>query len=274
METKKIRRPAVAGMFYPSNPDKLKKEIEILLEVSIPEIKLDNIFGLISPHAGYIYSGRTAAYAFNQIKNKIYKTVMIISPSHREYFPGVSVYDGSGFETPLGIVELDEPVCSLLADKSKGIFRGSIGHENEHAVEVQIPFLQIVLKNFRIVPVVMGDQGKMFVDGLAGKISEAADENTLIVASSDLSHYYTKATADNMDSIVEHRLRAFDIEGLEEDFNSGRCEACGAGPILALMKSAILMNKKKSYVLHRDNSGTTSGDYMKVVGYLSAAVCG
>jgi AmmeMemoRadiSam system protein B len=274
MGIKKIRRPAVAGMFYPSNPEKLRKEIEILLEVSIPEIKLNNIFGLISPHAGYIYSGRTAAYAFNQIKDKSYKTVIVISPSHREYFPGISIYDGSGFETPLGIVEVDETLCDQLADRNKGIFKGSIGHEDEHAVEVQVPFLQAVLKSFRIVPVVMGDQGKMYVDGLAEKISESADENTLIIASSDLSHYYTKATADNMDSLVEQRLRGFDIEGLEEDFNSGRCEACGAGPILSLLKSAFLLNKKKSYVLHRDNSGTTSGDYMKVVGYLSAAVCG
>lgn len=274
MESKKIRRAAVAGMFYPSSLEKLRREIELLLEVSIPEIKLENIFGLISPHAGYIYSGRTAAYAYNQVKDKSYDKVIIISPSHREYFPGISVFDGYGFETPLGVVEVDEDLCNQLAKKSRSIFRSSMGHINEHAVEVQIPFLQTVLKDFRIVPVVMGDQGKIFTDELAERIAAYGGENTLIVASSDLSHYYTEASADTMDSIVEQRVRNFDINGLEEDFNTGRCEACGAGPILSLMKSALIKNKKKSYVLHRDNSGTTSGDYMKVVGYLSAAVCG
>jgi AmmeMemoRadiSam system protein B len=274
MLPKKIRKPAVAGMFYPSNPEKLKKEIELLLEVSPAEIKINDLLGIISPHAGYIYSGRTAAYGFNLLKDKVFKTVIIISPSHREYFPGVSVYDGSGFETPLGITEVDEAVSERLTDNSKVIFRGSTGQENEHAIEVQIPFLQVVLKNFRVVPVVMGDQGKIFVDDLAGKLSDVADENTLIVASSDLSHYYTESTAEIMDSIVENRLRAFKIAELEEDFNSGRCEACGAGPILALLKCAWLKNKRKAYILHRNNSGETSGDYMKVVGYLSAAVCG
>jgi AmmeMemoRadiSam system protein B len=274
MAAEKIRKPAVAGMFYPSNPEKLKKEIELLLEVSPAEIKINDLLGIISPHAGYIYSGRTAAFGFNLLKDKVFKTVIIISPSHREYFPGVSVYDGSGFETPLGIAEVDEAVSERLTDKSKVIFRGSTGQENEHAVEVQIPFLQVVLKNFRIVPVVMGDQGKMFVDDLAGKLSEVVDENTLIVASTDLSHYYTESTAQIMDSIVEKRVRAFEIAELEEDFNSGRCEACGAGPILALLKCAWLKNKRKAYILNRNNSGETSGDYMKVVGYLSAAVCG
>lgn len=274
MPINKIRKPAVAGMFYPSNPEKLKREIDLLLEVSQSDLKPHGLLGIISPHAGYIYSGRTAAYGFNLLKEKNFNTVIVISPSHREYFPGVSVYDGLGIETPLGIVDIDEKVSDRLAEKSKVIFRGSAGQENEHAVEVQVPFLQAVLKNFRIVPVVMGDQGKMFVDDLAEKLSEVADENTLIVASSDLSHYYTESTSDIMDSIVENRLRAFDIAGLEEDFNSGRCEACGAGPILALLKCAWILNKRKAYILHRNNSGETSGDYMKVVGYLSAAVCG
>ena len=274
MAFKKIRQPAVAGMFYPSSPEKLKKEIELLLEVSPVDIKVQDLVGIISPHAGYIYSGRTAAYGFNLLKDKSFKTVIIISPSHREYFPGVSVYDGSGFETPLGIAEVDEAVSKRLTDKSKVIFRGSTGQENEHAVEVQIPFLQVMLDNFRVVPVVMGDQGKLFVDDLAEKLSEVADENTLIVASSDLSHYYNEPTAEIMDSIVENRIRTFEISGLEEDFNSGRCEACGAGPILALLKCAWLKNKRKAYILHRSNSGEINGDYMKVVGYLSAAVCG
>jgi AmmeMemoRadiSam system protein B len=186
---KKYRKPAVAGMFYPSDPGKLQNEIETLLSISIPDRKVENIFGLVSPHAGYIYSGRTAAYGYNLIKGKNYKTVIIISPSHREYFPGISIYDGDGFETPLGKVDLDNEMADKLINQSRIIFRGIEGHRQEHAVEVQIPFLQQVLSEFKIVPVVMGDQGKMFVDELSQKISESADDSTLIVASSDLYHY-------------------------------------------------------------------------------------
>jgi len=271
-QEKKYRKPAVAGMFYPSDPDKLQNELETLLSISIPERNIDNIFGLVSPHAGYIYSGRTAAYGFNLLKGKDYKTVIIISPSHREYFPGISIYDGDGFETPLGKVDLDNEMADKLINQSRIIFRGIEGHRQEHAVEVQIPFLQQVLGEFEIIPIVMGDQGKMFVDELSQKISEAANEDTLVIASSDLSHYYSRTEADKMDSLVARGIEQFDIGKLEENFNLSRCEACGAGAILSLMNSASILNKKKTLLLHRSDSADTSGDYSQVVGYLSAVV--
>ncbi len=270
----RIRKPAVAGYFYPKETTTLRNQVIDLLESTEKSNGFKNIFGIIAPHAGYIYSGRTAAFVYNLVKYKEFKTVIIISPSHREYFPGISIYDGDAYLTPLGIVNINQTVSNLLADNSKVIFRGKQGHNQEHAVEVQLPFLQTVLPDFEIVPVVMGDQGKMFVDELAEQIAKVADEKTLIVASSDLSHYYSKQTANELDSIVSKRIAEFDYDRLQEDLDSRRCEACGAGAILSLMKSADKLSKRKAAVIHRSDSGDVSGDNNEVVGYLSAVIYG
>jgi MEMO1 family protein len=245
-----------------------------LLSISDSGKTFNNIFGIVVPHAGYIYSGRTASYGFNLLKGKNIETVIILSPSHREYFPGVSVFDGDAYETPLGDVEVDDEMRNKLTGESKIIFKGIEGHIREHAVEVQIPFLQIVLKDFKIVPVVMGDQGDLFVNELSEKLSLAADDRTVIIASSDLSHYYSGESSNKLDSIIEKRISGFEYEELQKDFQVRNCEACGGGTIVSLMKAAAKRSINKSEVLHRCNSGDTTGDYKEVVGYLSAVIYG
>lgn len=268
----KIRHQQVAGYFYPAEKEKLQNDISRLLEVSKQEKSFNKIFGIVSPHAGYIYSGKTAACVYNLIKHNAYKTVIVISPSHAEYFPGISIYDGDAYETPLGVVEIHQEVSNKLTENSKTIFRGIQGHRREHALEVQIPFLQSVLKDFKIVPIVMGDQSQMFVDHLAEKISKVADEETLFVASSDMSHFYDSVEANRLDSIVEKRINDFDFEQLLKDLDDHECEACGGGPIAAMMKAASLKNINKSMVINRSDSGDVTGDKSEVVGYLSAVV--
>jgi len=268
----KIRHQQVAGYFYPAEKDKLQKDISLLLQAAKPEKSFNKIFGIVSPHAGYIYSGKTAAYAYNLLKNKNYKTVIVISPSHSEYFPGISIYDGDAYETPLGIVEIDQDMTNKLIENSKTIFKGIQGHRKEHALEVQIPFLQTVLSDFKVVPIVMGDQSKIFVDELAEKISKVVDDETLVVASSDMSHFYSSEEADRLDSVVEKRINDFDFEQLLKDIDDHECEACGGGPIAVMMKAAALKNINKSFVLNRSDSGDITGDKSEVVGYLSAVV--
>jgi AmmeMemoRadiSam system protein B len=268
----KIRHQQVAGYFYPADKEKLQRDISLMLETSKPKNVYNKIFGIVSPHAGYVYSGNTAASAYNLIKGKNYKTVIVISPSHSEYFPGISIYDGDAYETPLGIVELNQQMIDKLVDNTKIIFRGQQGHRKEHALEVQIPFLQSVLKDFKIVPIVMGDQGKMFVDELAEKISKVVDDETLVVASSDMSHFYSSEEADRLDSVVERRINDFDFEGLLKDLEARKCEACGGGPIGVMMKAASKKNINKAVVINRSDSGDIIGDNSEVVGYLSAVV--
>ncbi|MEJ5261171.1 MAG: AmmeMemoRadiSam system protein B [Ignavibacterium sp.] len=269
---KKIRAPQVAGYFYPADPNILHNKIQKMLSEAKLLKSYDNIIGIVSPHAGYMYSGKTAAYAYNAIKGKNYKTAIVISPSHSEYFPGISVYDGEAYQTPLGIVEINEEKAQKLVESSKLIFRGIQGHRREHALEVQIPFLQTVLDDFQIVPIVMGDQSKVFVNELANKLAEVMDDETIVVASSDLSHFYNASEANLLDSLVERRINEFDYEKLQQDLDAHRCEACGGGPIVAMMKAAALKNYHKAEVLKRTDSGDVTGDKSEVVGYLSAVV--
>ncbi len=269
---KNIREPAVAGMFYPASSSKLKEDVQQLLDDYKPQEKFENVVGIVSPHAGYVYSGRTAAFAFNAIEKKKYKTVVIISPSHREYFAGISIYNGDAYRTPLGDVPVNKEISKRISAGSKIIFEGINGHQTEHAVEVQIPFLQMVMNNFSIVPIVMGDQNKMYINELSQRLAGVMDDETLIIASSDLSHFHSKEQADKRDSIVEKRIAEFDYNNLQNDLETGKCEACGGGPIVAMMKTADLFNKKKSKVLSRTDSGDVTGDNSEVVGYLSAVL--
>ncbi|MCU0364833.1 MAG: AmmeMemoRadiSam system protein B [Ignavibacteriaceae bacterium] len=269
-----VRPAQVAGYFYPSNPDKLRKDINLLLDVTKPKEKFEKIFGLVAPHAGYVYSGKTAAHAYNLLVGKNYKRVIVISPSHSEYFPGICVFEGDAYETPLGLLKVDKEFREKLITEEEIIFKGYEGHRREHALEVQLPFLQLVLKDFKIVPVVMGDQSKRNIDLLANKLAEVADDETLIVASSDLSHFYSKSQADRLDSVVEKRVREFDFDSLQYDLDNHTCEACGGGPIVALMKAAKLKNIPHSMVLSRTDSGDVTGDNSEVVGYLSAVFYG
>jgi MEMO1 family protein len=270
------RQPAVAGLFYPAGYWKLKEQLQSLLEKAIPEKSFSSIFGLVVPHAGYAYSGTTAAYAYNLVKDKTIENVIIISPSHREYFPGICFYDGDGYETPIGKVPVNKELTDKLTSGSaKLLYKGKKGHGNEHAVEVHLPFLQYIIQNeFKIIPVVMGDQSKIFIDELASALSAIIDDKTLVIASSDLSHFYNRKESDRMDSVIEKRINDFDYEGLQNDLENKVCEACGGGPIVALMQTASIINKKNSFVIHRSDSGDVTGDLNEVVGYLSAVVYG
>jgi len=269
------RQPAVAGLFYPAGYWKLKEEVKLLLDNATTDRKFENIFGIISPHAGYLYSGRTAAFAYNLVKDNIIKNVFIISPSHREYFPGVSVYNGEGYETPLGKIPVNKEIIEELTRENKIIYRGIEGHRNEHGVEVQLPFLQYILGDkFKIIPVVMGDQSKIFIDELARRLSHVTEKESIVIASSDLSHFYTKKEADKLDTIVEKRINDFDFDTLQQDLQHNICEACGGGPIVSIMKAASIVNKKNSVVIHRSDSGDVTGDNNEVVGYLSAVIYG
>lgn len=268
-----IREPAVAGMFYESDAKTLKSDILSLMK-NLPEEKYKDIFGIVVPHAGYIYSGRTAAFAYNVIKQKKIKTAIIISPSHREYFPGICIFNGDAYKTPLGLAEIDTAKSASLISKNNLIFEGTNGHKAEHAVEVHLPFLQMINEKIKIVPAVMGDQRKEFVDALAEAVAAVWDEETVVIASSDLSHFYSSSVADKLDAVAEKKITDFDYEGFQKALDENQCEACGGGGISALLKAADTLGFKKSKILSRTHSGMVSGKNHEVVGYLSAVIYG
>ena len=268
---KKIRHSEIAGYWYPGTEKQLHREINLMLDLTKPEEQIDNIFGLISPHAGYRYSGLTAAYGYNLIQKKKYEKVIVLSPSHREYFPGISIYSGDAYETPLGLIKVNNDLKEKIIDSSNIIFLGDKGHSpEEHALEIQLPFLQVVLDNFEIVPMIIGDQRKEYVYELGEKLGGLIDDKTLIVASTDLSHFHPKHEAEKLDSIVSDKIREFDYDGLQKALESNKTEACGGGAVVALMKAADTAGFKRSKILHKTDSGEVTGDTSGVVGYVSA----
>ncbi len=267
-----VRPPAVAGLFYELVPDILRKNVEEFLEQArVPEPK-GIIRALISPHAGYIYSGFTAAHAYKMIKGSKYDCVIVVGPSHREYFNGVSIYPGDAYETPLGTIPINKEIREELLKEKTILFSSDAGHRSEHSIEVQLPFLQNVLGDFSFVPIIMGDQHRQFCDGLAEAIVRvAANQNILLVASSDLSHYHPYDEAVMLDNNVINELEKFNSETFITKMEDHSFEACGGGPIAAVMNAAQHLGANKSDILYYCNSGDITGEKGGVVGYLAAA---
>jgi MEMO1 family protein len=271
-EKNAIRSPAVAGMFYEDSPLVLKKNIEgYLKDAGVPEIK-GVIHAIISPHAGYVYSGFTAAHAYKILKGQKYDCVIAVGPSHREYFEGISIYPGDAYLTPLGEVKINKAVRTDLLKSSHRILLREEGHRSEHSIEVQLPFLQSVLGEFSFVPVIMGDQRAQFCIELADALEKAsAKRRILLVASSDLSHFHPSEEAVKLDERVVSEVQNFDPEKFIEKLEEETFEACGGGPIAAVMQTARKLGANKVEILHYCNSGDITGDKQSVVGYLSAA---
>jgi len=267
-----IRRSTVAGSFYPADPEALTGQINGFLENVEPQ-NISNIKAIISPHAGYIYSGQVAAYSYKQLTGSDYDSIIVIAPSHGEYFDFISVYHGDGYETPLGTVTIDSKRAKDLTDASPAIERSHSGHGQEHSLEVQLPFLQIVLGNkIRIVPVVIGNQSRGNIMELGNTIGRLfSDDNILIIASTDLSHYHPYDIASGLDEKVSGLIGSFDTDGLMEEFIADKAEMCGGGPVISAMIASSLMGADSSMILYHANSGDISGDKSAVVGYLSAA---
>ncbi|MBN1397388.1 MAG: AmmeMemoRadiSam system protein B [Bacteroidetes bacterium] len=267
-----IRPPAVAGMFYEKSPVELERRIgEMLGRVRLPEIK-GNVKAVISPHAGYKYSGLTAAHVYKLIEGREYDCVITVGPSHQEYFDGISVYSGDAYETPLGEIPVNEDVRSELMEKEGSITASVVGHRREHSLEVQMPFLQYVLKKFSLVPIVMGNQQRHLCIRLSAALSKVMkDKNMLLVASSDLSHFHAYDEAVSMDKRVIKAVQEFDADAFIDGFENEQFEACGGGPIAVAMDTAKYIGARKVEILHYCNSGDITGDKSGVVGYLAAA---
>lgn len=272
VDTALIRKPAAAGLFYPSNAQKLQKDVDAMLSrvVKAP-ISANTLNGLIVPHAGYLYSGAVAAEAFANIRKETVKTVIILSPSHRDYFQSVSVYRG-GYETPLGIVKCDQKMIDELLLATNCIQETELGHREEHGVEVELPFLQRKLGQFELVPLVMGSQTWENITSAAEAIANCANSQTLVIASSDLSHFYSQQRAQELDQILINHLENFDTNALYDDVQNRRCEACGYGPILTTMIACKKSGATSAKVISYQTSGDVSGDYSEVVGYLAGLI--
>ena len=271
----KVRPAANAGAFYPGDPGTLTGMIDqFLAQAQVPAIN-GTIYGVVVPHAGYVYSGPVAAYSYALLKNKKYTRVIVISPSHVSAFQGSAVYDGSAYETPLGRIEVDQQFCKKLVEQDKSLKLSSAGHETEyqgrmeHALEVQLPFLQRVLTDFKLVPVIMGDQSYESCRALGRALASVInDGQTIMVASSDLSHYHSYDEAKILDNKVLKSIEEWDYFNLCRNLRMNTWEACGGGPITALMIAAEQLGANTAKVIKSASSGDVPvGEKDRVVGY-------
>jgi AmmeMemoRadiSam system protein B/AmmeMemoRadiSam system protein A len=271
-----VRPMAVAGSFYPADPAELGKMLDqFLAAAKVPAVP--DLVAIVAPHAGYQFSGPVAAYSYALLKGRKPQRVVVIAPSHYEAFDFSSVYDGAAYSTPLGQVPVDREFVNRLVRMDPSIQLSATGHtptadKREHALEVQLPFLQRVLGEFKLVPIVMGDQSweKCRALGVAlAKLSQGSD--TLIVASSDLSHYHPYDDAVSMDHKTLQGIEEWDYLSMQSNFDQRNWEACGGGPIIATMIAAERMGATEARLLKYANSGDATGDHSRVVGYGAVA---
>lgn len=264
-----IRRPAVAGLFYPEDSETLRTMVRHFLDrASLSDSETVETeshrepCALVAPHAGYIYSGSTAAHAYRTLRRSDTekgRRVFLVGPSHHAYLEVLSVGGYAAFETPLGRVDVDTETVDRLV-MLPGVTRDRASHQREHALEVQIPFLQETLGDFRLVPMVVG---RIACTRLADILLRDWSPDDLIVVSSDLSHYHPDEEAKRLDNSCHQAVLSLDTVGLLR-----QCEACGIVGMGALIEIAIRMNWSPKLVRYQ-TSGDTAGDRDSVVGYAS-----
>jgi len=268
-----IRPSAIAGSWYPDDPAELRGLIQKWIDKAAPTETEGKLLGLVSPHAGYVYSGPTAACGYKLLIGKTYDLVVILSPFHR--FPPHSclIQESSAYETPLGLVPVDQEESVRLADR---IGARLIHHENEHSLEIQLPFLQTVLPSFRLLPIMIGtgnfDECNPLIEALADL---AERKNALFIASSDMHHIEDYHAVVKKDQRVVQALSGFDPKRIREVFNDPECSVCGRVPIWIVAETCRRLGADRFIPLCRTNSGDVTGEKgsgQYTVGYLSAAL--
>ncbi len=267
-----VRRAAVAGSWYPGSSEALGAEVDGYLEAASPGLPPGTVRGLVAPHAGLMYSGPIAAWAYRAVAADSFDVAVLVGPSHRVAFDGVALFPSGAWETPLGDAPIADDVGAAILAASPVVRASEVAHAREHSLEMQLPFLRRVLPAVPIVPLLMGLQMPETIASLAGALAAAlAGRRALLVASSDLSHYLDSRAAARMDRQVLDLIAAFDDEGLVRLLRTRPDHACGGGPVAAVMQAARALGATGARVLRYGDSGDVSGDKSAVVGYMAAA---
>jgi AmmeMemoRadiSam system protein B/AmmeMemoRadiSam system protein A len=278
VESDKVRAPVVAGAFYPEDAEELATMVDTFLD-AVEDVDGEPI-ALIAPHAGYVYSGWVAAYAFKQLDGVTYDTIVIIGPNHRHpTFQDISVYAEGAFQTPLGYIAIDEDVAQALIDADERIVFDPEVHTAEHSIEVELPFLQRIYEDFEIVPIIIGQPTEENVEAITEALVQVlGNRKALIIASSDMSHYPSyedairvdTATLAAIETMNSQTLLATTIDNMTEGVPSLSTCLCGQGPVLTAMKAAHRLGANQVTILQYANSGDSpfvAVDRSRVVGY-------
>lgn len=273
-----IRLPLAAGQFYPVDKIQLKNKIEKYLLQTTPEKKIfGDVKAIMVPHASYEFSGQAAAYGFKQLENKKINTVVIICNSHSTYFPGIAIDENDAWQTPLGLVEINHELADKLVSSDKAIkYDGEVHESNDQALEVQLPFLQTVLKdNFKIVPILFGNTHDDSYKKLAKALTDNLGENDIIVISTDMSHYPAYKEANKIDKETLNIIKTLDINKLENQVKNIASQniageqtiLCGIDGVKTIMEIANSSNWQAEILKYANSGNSSYGDKDSVVGY-------
>ena len=265
-----IRKPAVSGKFYTGNPNRLVEEIERLTN---KKAKKQKAIGIISPHAGLLYSGQVAGMVYSGIE--VPGNVIILGPNHTGYGPHVSIMDSGSWQMPMGEVKIAQDIAEAIIQHSDLIQSDTSAQMLEHSLELQLPFLQYFQPALQIVPIVLGSQSFALCQEVADAIVKGIKNlsaDTLIVASTDLTHYEPQEEAVKTDQRVIDRILNLDAKGLFDMVSSEGISMCGFVPVTIMILAALKMGARKAQLVKYMTSGEVSGDYSQVVGYAGMIV--
>lgn len=272
-----VRPSPIAGQWYPAEPARLAGQIDSYLEqAELPEIEGETL-AVIVPHAGHRYSGQVAATAFAALRGLAPEVVAVVSPMHYPYVQPVLTTAHARYATPLGELEIDREVLAAVhqgLEERTGIGLAQVANDPEHAVEIELPFLQRVLEQpFRLAPFMLREQRAYLSQALGLSLAVALREKRmLLVASSDLSHFYPQPAAERLDAEFLHQVLAFDPEGVLRIEEEGKGFACGRGAVAAVLWAAQELGAVRVQQLSYATSGTVTGEYDRVVGYAALVV--
>ena len=273
-----VRPSPLAGQWYPAAPEALARMVDEFLDHAQRHLPpLDGeVVGLMAPHAGYIYSGPVAAYAFAAVRGQTYDWVAVVSPMHHPYTAPLLTTRHAAYATPLGLIPVDHALVDRLnaaLEARLGFGLTPVANDPEHSLEIELPFLQRALGGpFSLIPVMVRSQMPRVARALGEALAAVLrGRNALLVASTDLSHYYPQSVAEVFDRELLRRVEAFDPEAVLRAEEEGKGFACGKGALAAVMWAAKALGATRARVLRYATSGDTSGDYSAVVGYGAAA---
>jgi MEMO1 family protein len=271
-----IRPSPIAGLWYNGDPIALRRQIEgYLSSAKLPSIT-GAVIGLVAPHAGHRYSGRTAGYAFRCIQGKSIDLVAIVSPMHAYMPANLLTTAHKAYATPLGAVPVDQKILASLTEglAKNGIPLKTIANDEEHSLEIELPFLQIALAGpFTLLPIMVRSQAPSFLHQLGLAIANVLKERSyLLVASSDLSHFYPEPIANQLDQEMLNRIASFSPEDVLQADQTGTGYACGAPAIATVLWAARELGANQVSILNHSTSADVTGDHSSVVGYGAAVL--
>ncbi len=269
---KNIRIPAVAGRFYPSAPDRLDRELNQYMSATA-ELQLDLVGGIV-PHAGYMFSGRTAGQLYGSMVTAP-KTTIIIGPNHTGMGAPISLADHKSWETPLGNTRINREFIETLHNKSDLYQLDNLAHQSEHSLEVQLPFLQNLNKDMNIVPICLGisdfDLCRKLAHSLVETVEELSLDKVLVLASSDMSHFISEEEAARLDQEALKKALSLDAQALFKTVRDKGISMCGVIPACVVIEYLSRLDSVKSRLLQYTSSAEVTGDKNSVVGYASVA---